>query len=221
MQALEAIEESCFKDGKRKKKSRLPLFEMLRDPGGWKRVCDMEEKVDWASWSFDAEGALSGAGATWWVGLTAESQMILRPRGRLGNSSKAWNLVPQDTNSYRNIHAHCFTFSLLVRKKERPKTWNASHFWRSRLGIRSQFDKDFLWESGEGKSFSLVNPSIARELDPEFLNIKMVPSLEWGLSIYSRSQSILSKSSIRCKLLSAKQGIIYWLILRRAKVTQG
>lgn len=56
------------------------------------------------------------------AGLTAESHIILRPRGRLGNSSQACNLVPQDTNSYRDIHVHCFTFSLLVRKKERPKT---------------------------------------------------------------------------------------------------
>lgn len=49
MLVLETRQESCFKDGKEKKrKARLPLLKKLRDLGGCRRVCDMDGKVDWA-----------------------------------------------------------------------------------------------------------------------------------------------------------------------------
>lgn len=148
MQALEAIQDSCFKDGKREQKGQLLLVKELGGLGGWRWGYDMEEKWVGHLWSFVwCRLSLRGPG------LPAESQIILRPRGWLGNSLKAWNLAPQDTNSYGNTSCTLFYISLFVRKKERPRTWNASHFGGPRLGIVSQFDKDFLWESGKRKAF--------------------------------------------------------------------
>lgn len=48
--------------------------------------------------------------------------------------------------------------------------------------LQASLTKEFS-EGQVRESFSAVKPSIPRELDPGFLNMKMVPSLEWGVSI--------------------------------------
>lgn len=158
------------------------MFKELRGLGGWRWVCDTEDRVDWACVVLWSRGSAawcrpSPSGA----GLAAESQIILRPR--LGNSSKAWNLAPQDTSSYGNTFVYIVLHFPISQKGETKslkcvtlfmmKTRNYEPVWQ-RLSLRIKW----------GKSFSTVKPSILRKLDPEFLNIKMVPSPEWGVSIY-------------------------------------
>lgn len=126
-----------------------------------------------------------------------------RPREWLGHPSTAWNLAPRDTNSYGNTFVYIVLHFPITQIEGETKNLKCIAL----LDIKTRKNEP-VWERLSmrvkwGKSFPIAKPNITRELDSEFLNVKIVPSLEWGVSIYSRSQSTLSKSSILCKLLSA------------------
>lgn len=126
-----------------------------------------------------------------------------RPTEWLGHSSIAWNLAPWDTNSYGNTSVYIVLHFPITQIEGETKNLKCIAL----LDIKTRKNEP-VWERLSmrvkwGKSFPIAKPNITRELDSEFLNVKIVPSLEWGVSIYSRSQSTLSKSSILCKLLSA------------------